>query len=115
MTRLTLLALTTLCVAVQIKGSTLEGLADVGIKIAALAGKSKYCKTESGFSEQQSKRYVRIVNTMGPDVEVTADCASGDDTIKTQKLADGKDFAWMFSPHIFGRTLFWCEVKTSSG
>lgn len=66
---------------------------------------------------------------MGPDVNITANCASGDDTIKEQQLKDGQDFAWMFSKplsliknsyrtfraHILGRTLFWCDVKTSNG
>lgn len=43
------------------------------------------------------ERYVRVTNTMGKDVVVTANCASGDDTIDEQKLNDGEGFAWKFS------------------
>uniref|UniRef100_A0AC35F7M3 S-protein homolog n=1 Tax=Panagrolaimus sp. PS1159 TaxID=55785 RepID=A0AC35F7M3_9BILA len=70
---------------------------------------------EQIVSLESDEVYVRVVNTMGKGVEVTADCASGDDTIETQILKDGDSFAWKFSPNFFGNTLFYCNVKTNDG
>lgn len=67
------------------------------------------------LSHINGKKYVRIVNTMGHDVIVTANCASKDDRIGEYILKDGESFAWTFKPHFFGRTLFWCHISTNIG
>uniref|UniRef100_A0AC35F557 S-protein homolog n=1 Tax=Panagrolaimus sp. PS1159 TaxID=55785 RepID=A0AC35F557_9BILA len=68
-----------------------------------------------GIQGNAGKTYVRLVNTMGKDVEVTADCASGDDKIDETKLKDGEAMAWSFNPNIWQTTLFWCDITTSDG
>lgn len=52
---------------------------------------------------------------MGPNTQVTLDCASGDDKIGTRTLNDGQALSWSFKPHVFGRTLFWCVARVSDG
>lgn len=62
---------------------------------AAISAIGAIIKTILKANNQE--RYVRVTNTMGKDVVVTANCASGDDTIEEQKLNDGEGFAWKFS------------------
>uniref|UniRef100_A0A914YUD4 S-protein homolog n=1 Tax=Panagrolaimus superbus TaxID=310955 RepID=A0A914YUD4_9BILA len=69
----------------------------------------------SGAKEHAGEIYVRVMNSMGPDVEITANCASADDKIDETKLKDGESFAWSFKPNIFRTTQFWCDVTTSDG
>uniref|UniRef100_A0AC34GEH7 S-protein homolog n=1 Tax=Panagrolaimus sp. ES5 TaxID=591445 RepID=A0AC34GEH7_9BILA len=61
------------------------------------------------------EKYVRVVNSMGEAVEVTANCASGDDKIETKVLKDREDFDFKFKPNFVGNTLFYCDVKTNDG
>uniref|UniRef100_A0AC34FRV9 S-protein homolog n=1 Tax=Panagrolaimus sp. ES5 TaxID=591445 RepID=A0AC34FRV9_9BILA len=69
----------------------------------------------SGLKEHAGETYVRIMNSMGGDVEITANCASGDDTIDETKLKDGESFAWSFNPNAVQTTEFWCDISSSDG
>uniref|UniRef100_A0AC34GNH7 S-protein homolog n=1 Tax=Panagrolaimus sp. ES5 TaxID=591445 RepID=A0AC34GNH7_9BILA len=80
----------------------LDDVVDLGLKIAQLA-------------EKHDEKYVRIVNHLGPDVKATVECASGDDKIETKEISDQESFAWKFKPHFGGKTLFYCDVKSSDG
>uniref|UniRef100_A0AC35G9K5 Uncharacterized protein n=1 Tax=Panagrolaimus sp. PS1159 TaxID=55785 RepID=A0AC35G9K5_9BILA len=69
----------------------------------------------NGAKEHAGETYVRVMNSMGADVEVTANCASADDKIDETKLKDGESMAWSFDPNVLQTTEFWCDVTSSNG
>lgn len=69
----------------------------------------------NGAKEHAGETYVRVTNSMGPDVEITANCASADDAVDETKLKDKESFAFSFDPNVFQTTEFWCDISSSDG
>ncbi|XP_010468221.1 PREDICTED: uncharacterized protein LOC104748246 [Camelina sativa] len=67
------------------------------------------------ISRAQKTTTVVIRNDLGGGLTLWYRCKSGDDEVGFGSLAPGGSWSFGFKPHIFGRTLYFCNFSWGNG